>query len=679
MAVVATGASLLLLPSAAVAVNGVPVDVGSNHAQSSTPSLTITTSQAVPAGASVIVTAVSKQNGFTDPNAVACSDNAGNTYHTDVTASNTLAFTSICSTQAIASGLPTGSMITVTWSGGLGMQNQVVRAFSVTGLAGSALDQTASASGSSTAPSSGLTGTTAQANELLFGAFGVSQTASGSGFSPGTNGTANDCASTGNPTYSSLGGIDVAGQAPSVLGSYCLVSTTGAYQAQATITSTVWYALVATYKTGASTTTGLGTSQNPATVGQAVTLTAAVAGASPTGTVNFEDGGTTIPGCGSEPVSAGVASCTTSGLALGSHSVIAVYGGDTFNQGSSSSQLTQTVNQAASTTSLGSSPNPSKLGQAVTFTVTVAGSSPTGTVNFEDGAATISGCGAQTLSGGVATCEISSLAAGAHGITATYGGDADNIGSTASTLTQTIEGLPSVSITSPTSGASFTQGQAVTASYSCRDGAGGPGISSCSGTVPNGQRVDTSTIGGRSFSVKAVSLDGQSATQTVSYTVASGASAVKLVGSAKSTRQGASFKLRCSAPAGQSCQTTDTLTTTETLNGGQPVALSAAHKPRKRKRTVVVGRKRATIPAGTTKTITITLNAQGRKLLKRFHKLPVTLALKLTSHGKTTQTLRRELTIKQTTKQHALQLRSSSERPATWPRGHQTPGRPGQA
>ncbi len=203
--------------------------------------------------------------------------------------------------------------------------------------------------------------------------------------------------------------------------------------------------VVITYTKATSTTT-LGSSANPSTAGQAVTFTATVTGNSPTGTVNFKDGGTTIAGCGAQAVSGGSATCTTSALSAGSHSISAVYSGDSGNDGSTSSTLTQTVNQAASSTGLGSSLNPSTAGQSVTFTATVAGDSPSGTVDFKDGGTTIGGCGAQALSSGTATCTTSGLSAGSHSITGVYGGDTNNQASTSSTLTQTVNvAAPSLS------------------------------------------------------------------------------------------------------------------------------------------------------------------------------------------------------------------------------------------
>lgn len=89
------------------------------------------------------------------------------------------------------------------------------------------------------------------------------------------------------------------------------------------------------------------------------------------------------------------------------------------------SQVTQNVviAQVASGIALAASPNPSLPGQAVTFTVTISGSSPTGTVTFMDGATTL---GTGTLSGGVATLSTSALTAGTHAISAIYGGDTNN-------------------------------------------------------------------------------------------------------------------------------------------------------------------------------------------------------------------------------------------------------------
>jgi hypothetical protein len=95
--------------------------------------------------------------------------------------------------------------------------------------------------------------------------------------------------------------------------------------------------------TKSATTTTLSSSPNPSNVGQTVTFTANVTATSgtPTGSIAFNDGGTTI---GTASVDAsGSASFTTSTLSAGNHSITAVYGGDTNFETSASAAVTQVV------------------------------------------------------------------------------------------------------------------------------------------------------------------------------------------------------------------------------------------------------------------------------------------------------------------------------------------------
>jgi WD40 repeat protein len=80
-------------------------------------------------------------------------------------------------------------------------------------------------------------------------------------------------------------------------------------------------------------------------------------------------------------------------------------------------------------------------------------------------------------------------------------------------------GAPRVTIDQPDFQASFYPGQSVAAAFTCRDPGAAPGLASCTGSVPAGAPLDTSTTGAHTFSVTAVSRDGQTTTQTVSYTV----------------------------------------------------------------------------------------------------------------------------------------------------------------
>ena len=135
------------------------------------------------------------------------------------------------------------------------------------------------------------------------------------------------------------------------------------------------------------------------------------------------------------------ATFTTSALAVGSHSITAVYSGDTNDVTSTSAALTFNVSQDTTTAVVTASPTTTVYGQSVTFTATVAVTSPgagppTGTVTFMDGTATL-GTGTLATVNGVttATFTTSALAVGSHSITAVYSGDTDDITSTSAVLT----------------------------------------------------------------------------------------------------------------------------------------------------------------------------------------------------------------------------------------------------
>src|SRR5207248_535620 len=116
---------------------------------------------------------------------------------------------------------------------------------------------------------------------------------------------------------------------------------------------------------------------------------------------------------------------TTSSLSAGMHTVTAVYGGDSNFLSSTTSALTETVNNATVTT-VASSPNPSLSGQAVTFTATVTDTSgsatPTGSVEFYDGSTDL-GAGS-ALSGSdssaISTFTLATLTVGSHTVKAVY-------------------------------------------------------------------------------------------------------------------------------------------------------------------------------------------------------------------------------------------------------------------
>jgi hypothetical protein len=189
-----------------------------------------------------------------------------------------------------------------------------------------------------------------------------------------------------------------------------------------------------------STTTTLASSRNPSAFGQSVTLTATVnitSAVPPTGKITFKNGTATLGVVAVD--SSGVAKLAKKTLPLGPDMLTAVYGGDFTNGQSTSPPVTQVVNPAKITMSLGSSPNPSSVGTSVKFTATLksTGGLPAGQqIIFSYNGTTLA---TESInSGGIATFTIASLPGGVDVITATYPGDADHTAASA-TVTQKVD------------------------------------------------------------------------------------------------------------------------------------------------------------------------------------------------------------------------------------------------
>lgn len=197
--------------------------------------------------------------------------------------------------------------------------------------------------------------------------------------------------------------------------------------------------IFATISVRAASTTTLTSSANPSVVGQPVTFTATVTSpaGTPTGDVTFASDGNPL---GTVPLTGGQATVTTAALAVGSHTITADYSGDV-NSVPSSGTHTQTVQKAATTTTLTSAPNPSTFGQPTTLTATVTvnppgAGTPTGTVTFQRGAIVL---GTSAVDGtGHATLTVSGLQVGSNSITATYSGDVNFLPSTSAALNHAV-------------------------------------------------------------------------------------------------------------------------------------------------------------------------------------------------------------------------------------------------
>lgn len=212
----------------------------------------------------------------------------------------------------------------------------------------------------------------------------------------------------------------------------------------------------------ASTTASLAAPSSNVAPGTPVSFTATVSATAgwptPTGTVTFTSGTTQS----TVQLVNGQASFTTSWSTAGKYEVSAFYNGDS-NDATSSAYAIETVGTVTST-SLSSSANPAGVGQPVTFTATVTGTSPTGSVSFYDGAnspAAPTLLGSVTLSNANASLTVSNLAAGTHSITAYYSGDSANVSSNSNAVSEVINQY-ATSTQLATSSASVTYGQPVT-------------------------------------------------------------------------------------------------------------------------------------------------------------------------------------------------------------------------
>jgi Bacterial Ig-like domain (group 3)/FG-GAP-like repeat len=190
----------------------------------------------------------------------------------------------------------------------------------------------------------------------------------------------------------------------------------------------------------------LASSVNPAAPSQSITFSASVpAGA--TGSITFLDG-TTILGVGAINAS-GIATFTTSTLAIGSHSITASYGGDSGNSAATSAVLTQVVGKIPTVTTIVLSAPAQLLHTGVTFTANVTAPAPnaTGTVTFMDGT-TVLGSAPLSANGGVvvslttnanAAFATTNLVTGPHQIVAVYSGDSNFAPSTSAPAANMVE------------------------------------------------------------------------------------------------------------------------------------------------------------------------------------------------------------------------------------------------
>jgi sugar lactone lactonase YvrE len=202
-------------------------------------------------------------------------------------------------------------------------------------------------------------------------------------------------------------------------------------------------------------------SANPAVEFASLIFAGTVTGwtTAPVGVISFTDGSTPL---GSAMLNSnGAAYFTVPPLAVGTHNITATFAGDA-NDFTSQYTFVQTINLAPTSTTLITSNAVAQFATPITLTATVTGvsaSTPSGNVNFMDGAAVLATLPLNAL--GVATYVNSTLTAGTHTITVAYQGDADYAGSTSTQIiTETIAQTPTA-ITLSTNTTSSISGRPV--------------------------------------------------------------------------------------------------------------------------------------------------------------------------------------------------------------------------
>lgn len=225
----------------------------------------------------------------------------------------------------------------------------------------------------------------------------------------------------------------------------------------------------------------------PATfdAGTSTSCTATIdGGASPTGTISFSSSDTTgsFSPSASCTLSSGSCSVSYSDSVAGYPTVYGVYSGDSSNYGSTGFAYLTVTGLSASSTTVTCNPSTVAIGSPSDCTATVTGAAPTGTVDWSSSGSGTFSSGSCALSDGTCSVTYTPSAGGGATITASYGGDNSNLGSSGgfALATQSTGGKDKTSSAVSCGPSPAAAGEAVTCTITVTDIGSSP-------TTPTGQ------------------------------------------------------------------------------------------------------------------------------------------------------------------------------------------------